>query len=145
MNVKIKKSHPDAKLPVYSTIGSACFDFFCIEDVALQKDRAKIIRTGIQVEIPEEYVLLLFSRSGHGFKNNIRLSNCVGVIDSDFRSEIMIKLIQDENTSEESFEIRANDRIAQGIILPYPKIIFKEVDELTNTERGLGGFGSTGR
>ncbi len=144
MKIKIKKIHPDAKLPIYSTVGSACFDFFCIEDAVLYKDRAKIIRTGIQVEIPEKHVLMLFSRSGHGFKNNIRLSNCVGIIDSDFRSEIMIKLIQDENMTAESFNVISGDRIAQGLILPYPEISFEIVDELTNTERGEGGFGSTG-
>ncbi len=143
MNVKIKKVHPDAKLPVYSTSGSAGFDFFSIEDIEVKKGNPKIIRTGLQAEIPFGYVLLLFSRSGHGFKKDIRLSNCVGIIDSDFRSEIMIKLIQDENELSESFKIISGDRISQGIIIPYPKISFEEVDELSITER-MGGFGSTG-
>ena len=144
MQVKFRKIHPEAKMPVYATSGSACFDFFSIEDEEILYGTPKVFRTGIEVEIPEGYVMMLFSRSGHGFKNNIRLSNCIGIIDSDFRQEIKIKLIQDVNNTNESFKVLTNDRIGQGIILPYPEITFEEVEELSVTER-LGGFGHTGR
>lgn len=144
MQVKFRMIHPEAKMPVYATSGSACFDFFSIENTEITKGSPKVLRTGIEMEIPEGYVMMLFSRSGHGFKNNIRLSNCTGIIDSDFRQEIKIKLIQDVNNTNESFKVLTNDRIGQGIILPYPQITFEEVYELSVTER-KSGFGSTGR
>lgn len=144
MQVKFRKIHEDARQPIYSTSGSGGFDFFSIEDAEIKKGSPKVLRTGIEMEIPEGFVLLLFSRSGHGFKNNIRLSNAVAVIDSDYRQEIKIKLIQDVNETFDSFKISSGDRISQGIIFQYPKIIFEEVEELSVTER-LGGFGHTGR
>ena len=85
--------------------------------------------------------MLLFSRSGHGFSSGVRLANCVGVIDSDYRGEIKIKLQKD--TEYSYFAINPGDRIAQGLIIPYPRVEFVE-GELTGTERGAGGFGSTG-
>ena len=103
MKVKIKKLHPDAKLPVYSTDGSACFDISALEldnlpsmsGRQLFTDDTTLIRTGLAFEVPKDHVMLVFSRSGHGFKENVRLSNCVGVIDSDYRGELMVKLVKD--------------------------------------------------
>jgi dUTP pyrophosphatase len=85
--------------------------------------------------------MLIFSRSGHGFKDALRLSNCVGVIDSDYRGEVMVSLRAD---GEACPKIRTGDRIAQAMILPVPAVEFEEVEDLTETARGAGGFGSTG-
>ena len=144
LTVKLKKMHVDAKIPTYSTEQSAGFDFYSVDNVKISKENPQIIRTGVSVEIPNGYVMLLFSRSGHGFKNNVRLSNCVGVIDSDFRAEVLVKLAKDDIQNNE-FHIDAGDRIAQGIIIPFPKIIFEEATSLSETNRGENGFGSTGR
>ncbi len=142
MELKVKKLHPDAQLPEYATDGSGCFDIRTIEQGAVLPDRDRTFRTGLAVEIPEGHVMLIFSRSGHGFKNDTRLSNCVGVIDSDYRGQIQVKLRCDSEYG--GILVDAGDRIAQAIILPFPRVSFVEVDELSDTERGTGGFGSTG-
>lgn len=142
MQVKVKKLHPDAKLPVYATDGSACFDLFSasashvFNNVRL--DCYDRFGTGLSFEIPEGHVMLVFSRSGHGFKNGASLVNSVGVIDSDYRGEVSVMFNRHIMAS-------VGDRIAQAMIIPYPRIEFQEVDELTETKRGAGGFGSTGQ
>lgn len=138
--MRIKRIHKDAVIPTYATKGSACFDFYALEDGVVSYTQPTVIRTGLEVEIPDGHALYIFSRSGHGFKNDIRLSNCVGVIDSDYRGEVMIKLAKDQagiNT------FKKGERIAQGCIMPVIKVVFEEVDSLSDTERGRGGFGST--
>ena len=86
--------------------------------------------------------MLVFSRSGHGFKNSITLVNCVGVIDSDYRGELMVKL---RNDSALRFSFEPGDRIAQAMIVQLPSVQFVAVEELSDTQRGAGGFGSTGK
>ena len=86
-------------------------------------------------------MLLIYSRSGHGFKNDIRLANCTGVIDSDYRGEVKVKLTSDGDCD---FAVNAGDRIAQAMLIPVPKVELMAVTELSDTERGTGGFGSTG-
>ena len=140
LNVKVKKLSEDAILPTYATGGSACFDLYTAEETAAFTDSG-IFKTGLAFEIPEGYVMLVYSRSGHGFKNDIRLANCVGVIDSDYRGELLIKLTIDSNLIH---VIGKGERIAQAMIVPYQSVLFEEVDELGTTERGVGGFGSTG-
>lgn len=105
--------------------------------------------TGLAFDIPEGHVMLVFSRSGHGFKYDVRLANCVGVIDSDYRGEVMVKLTKDYTLSDEDdhsvpFSVRPGDRIAQAMIIPVERISFAEVDEISSTSRGTGGFGSSG-
>lgn len=139
INLKVKKLHPDAKLPVYGTEGAACFDLAALEENFV--NHSQVIRTGLSFEIPDGHVILVFSRSGHGFKNNVRLANCVGVIDADYRGEVMVKLSNDSNTI---FNVNTGDRIAQAMVIPFPRVTFEEVEELSTTERGNGGFGSTG-
>ena len=85
--------------------------------------------------------MLIYSRSGHGFKNDVRLANCVGVIDADYRGELMVKLTGD---TYGQLTIKPGDRIAQAMLVPVMKVHFKEVQELSETVRGAGGFGSTG-
>lgn len=158
MNLKIKKLHPDAVVPTYATPGAACFDLYGIANMrhAVGPGSAVNIGTGLAFEVPKDHVMLVFSRSGHGFKNQVRLSNCVGVIDSDYRGELRVQLRNDQReftpNDEENeapadvsfFTIGFGDRIAQAMVLPVTQVQFEVVDELSETERGEGGLGSTG-
>ena len=145
MEIKVKKLNERAIIPSYQSSGAGCFDLHAViegYDKWLQKiDNTQIIGTGLAFEIPEDHVMLIFSRSGHGFNGNIRLANCVGVIDSDYRGEVMVKLTLD---GQASFRIKQGDRIAQAMIIPKPQVTFEIVQELSKTERGANGTGSTG-
>lgn len=137
MKVKIKKLHPDAVIPKYAKPGDAGMDL-----TAVEMERAWDVityKTGLAVEIPPWHVGLLFPRSSV-YKTSMVLSNCVGVVDSGYRGEIMLKFR--DQTSSKPYEV--GDRIGQLIIMPYPRIDFEQVDELTPTDRGSGGYGSTG-
>lgn len=142
--MKVKKLHPDAVLPTYATPGAACFDLYAVEDgyVDTIAHTSEIIPTGLAFEIPPGWVMKVYSRSGHAFKNNVRLANCVAIIDSDFRGEIMIKLAADDDAA---LSIKAGDRVAQAMLERVEPVEFVEVDELGDTARGTGGFGSTGQ
>ena len=147
MNIKIKKLHPNAIIPKYATEWSACFDLSARLDQGVTMSylrRECTFSTGLSFEIPRGFAMMIYSRSGHGFNNDIRLANCVGVIDSDYRGEVKVKLTSD-NPFCESFIVNHGDRIAQAMIIPVPDINLIEVDDLTDTVRGAGGFGSTGR
>ncbi|BCP56293.1 deoxyuridine 5'-triphosphate nucleotidohydrolase [Kaistia sp. 32K] len=146
MQVKVKKLHESAVLPHHATTGAACFDLVALGDgVPHPKDQhGWIFSTGLAFEIPFGYVMLVFSRSGHGFKEATRLSNCVGVIDSDYRGELKVALRFDASGDHRCAKLRDGDRIAQAMILPIPMVQLVEADELSSTERGAGGFGSTG-
>jgi dUTP pyrophosphatase len=158
MQIKIKKLNPNVKTPVYATDGAGCFDihaFSCVPLFALTennvhnfdwhtvvtKEEPCIFGTGLFFEIPKGKVMLIFSRSGHGFNSGVRLANCVGVIDSDYRGELKVKLTND---SDWELNINQGDRIAQAMIVDADQVEFYIVDELTETERGTGGLGSTG-
>ena len=146
MDIKIKKLHPGAIIPKYATIGSACFDLCALLEgvvVPVFNKTPEIFRTGLSFEIPRGYAMMIYSRSGHGFNHEIRLANCVGVIDSDYRGEVKVKLSNDD-TEDGWLAIQHGDRIAQAMIIPVPDVDFVEVDDLTETERGTGGLGSTG-
>ncbi|MCK9369725.1 dUTP diphosphatase [Candidatus Dojkabacteria bacterium] len=144
MQIKIKKLTETAITPTYATDGSGCFDlYYSGKSQRLVGAIPISLETGIAFEIPENYVMLVFSRSGHGFKNAIRLANCVGVIDSDYRGEVIVKLHPDVVSVDNCLTIYPGDRIAQAIIIPYPRVEFLVTDELSSTERGTGGFGST--
>lgn len=140
MLINVKKLHPDATLPTYGTTGAACFDLSAAT-IGGRAFMAAIYGTGLSFEIPKGHVMLVFSRSGHGFKDNIRLSNCVGVIDSDYRGEVKVKLAADGIKPP---RFNQGDRIAQAMILPIQQVSFALVDELSDTDRGVNGFGSTG-
>lgn len=147
MKVKIKRVHESAKLPVYATDGSGCFDIHGITDksIVLYRGDAETIRTGLSFEIPPGHVMLIFGRSGHAFKHGIRLANCTAVIDSDYRGEVMVRIVRDHESEALPMSICSGDRIAQGMVIPYGQVQFEEADELSSTDRGFGGFGSTGR
>lgn len=137
-SVKLKKMHPDAKIPIYATEGSAACDFYSIEEISLAPGETKKIRTGIALEIPLGQFLKLEGRSGFSAKGIIKIG---GVIDSDYRGEIHIIL---NNSTSQAFKIEKGDRIAQGILMPINHAQFEEVSELSETKRGSGGFQSTG-
>ena len=145
MDVKIKKLREDAIIPTYSTASSAGCDLYAMLDdnerVILPHHTLKI-RTGIAMEIPDYCVGLVYARSGLATKHGIRLANSVGVIDNDYRGEIMVVL---RNDSNEPYAIQNHERVAQLVITPYLQVNFNETDELTTTARGNGGFGSTGK
>lgn len=143
MNIKIKLIHPLAKAPTYATDGSGCFDLYAIDDGSPALIYPVVIDTGLQVEVPEDHVMLIFSRSGHGFHHDVRLSNCVGVIDADYRGSIKVKLAADQ--SRNLLYIKPGDRVAQALVVHAPRCSFSLVHELSETARGDGGFGSTGQ
>lgn len=146
MQVKIKKLHPEAIIPTYATPGAACFDLYALSLMAtyhIHQYSPEVITTGLAFEIPQDHVMLVFSRSGHGFNHGVRLANCVGVIDSDYRGEVKVKLTAD--TPDCGLHIKHGDRIAQAMIIPVEQAQFIVVDELSSTKRGTGGMGSTGK
>ena len=138
MELKVKRLHKDAALPEYATEGAACFDLRTISGGVVKFTNT--FRTGLVFEVPDDHVMLVFSRSGHGFKNDMRLANCVGVIDSDYRGEVMVKLTSDNSINI----IEKGDRIAQALVIPVKQVSFVECDELSETVRGDSGLGSTG-
>lgn len=127
--------------PTYSTVGSGCFDIRSAETKIIQPSSQEVFKTGWCFEIPDGYVMLCFGRSGLGVKHGISPTNCVGVIDSDYRGEVVCPLY---NHFDTPYEVKVGDRIMQGVIVPYPKCIFVEKEVLSETSRGSGGLGSTG-
>lgn len=144
MIIKFKKLHEDAIIPKYQTKGSAGFDFHSIEDVELFRGTV-LVKTGLSIEIPEGYELQIRSRSGLAFKENIIVLNSPGTIDSDYRGEIGIILNRTIDGTKKSFSIKKGDRIAQGVICKIEQPSIEVVEKLSETERGIGGFGSTGK
>jgi dUTP pyrophosphatase len=140
MKLKIKRLDPRAVIPTYGTDGAGCFDI-----TAITRDHVapgiSLYRTGLAFEVPPGYIMEVFSRSGHGFNDHTRLANCVGVVDADYRGELMVKLVRDDHETEMPWP---GDRVAQAKLTRVTMVDFIEVDELSNTARGVGGFGSTG-
>lgn len=142
-SVKVKKLLPGAVLPSYGSAFAAGADLYacCSEPIELLPGATKFIHTGISVEIPEGFAGLVFARSGLACKKDLAPANKVGVIDSDYRGEIMVAL---HNHGSEPRTVCGGERIAQLLIMPYVTADFILSDELSSTERGEGGFGSTG-
>lgn len=137
MKIKMKKLHHDAVIPCYARDGDAGVDLTAV-DVAAD-EHTITYKTGIAIEIPRWHVGLLFPRSSV-YKTGQTLTNCVGVIDSGYRGEIMMKY----TLSLYQREYQIGDRVGQLLIIPYPKVEFEETNELSETSRGTGGYGSTG-
>ncbi len=150
--VKVKKLFKDAIIPEMATGGAAGADLrACLYDeeakekvskVVIQPGGSAKIHTGLAFEIPEGAVMLLMPRSSMGIKKNLVLMNTVGVLDSDYRGECLIFV---KNVGNEPVEILNEERLVQALIIPYGKVSYEEVEELSTTERNKGGFGSTGR
>ena len=144
MQVNIKKLSPDAKMPSYGSREAAGADLYALteENVVIESGQTKLIHTGIAMEIPKGYVGLIYARSGLATKKGLAPANKVGVIDSDYRGEIMVALY---NHSDIAQTVENGERIAQIVLTPYLSATFTETDSLSDTERGEGGFGSTGK
>jgi dUTP pyrophosphatase len=147
--VKVKKLHPDAVLPRYATKGASGFDLVALEDVAIAPQETKLIKTGLSMEITEGYELQVRPRSGLSLKTYLRIANSPGSVDSDYRGEICVIMTNSwpHSGSRNDFKeyIKKGDRIAQGMICPVEQAELVLADELSDTERGSGGFGSTGK
>ena len=141
--IKVKKLRPGAQLPTYGTEFSAGADLYaCLEEpVTIAPGETKKIPTGLAMEIPVGFAGLIYARSGLGTKQGLAPANKVGVVDSDYRGEFMVFL---HNHSAEKRTVSHGDRVAQLVVTPVFTPGFEETDELTDTARGAGGFGSTG-
>lgn len=151
----IRLTHDQAITPAYQSAGAACFDLHALieakdglgatgvdgSSITMAPGNHAIIRTGLAFEVPPGWVMEIHSRSGHGFKHNIRLSNCTGQIDSDYRGEVQIAL---HNDSRKKYTVRHGDRIAQAKLVRAEQVELVVVDRLSDTARGAAGFGSTG-
>jgi dUTP pyrophosphatase len=166
LNVNIRKTHADAVIPTYATAGAAGFDLVAVDDVIIRPGETVKVPLGLAFEIPEGYVLYVCMRSGIALNTFLRQPNGIGVIDSDYRGEVsmmfdntapLTNLVDDElitiandnitwPTDEPTgtYLVQIGDRIAQGVIAPVSQAQFNVVDTLSTTERGTGGFGSTG-
>lgn len=145
MVLKIKRINENANIPKAATGGSAGMDLYaCLEsDIVLKPGQRALIPTGIAIALESNsYVAYIYARSGLAIKSGITLSNCVGVVDSDYRGEVKVGLI---NLSDSEYTVKNGDRIAQMVIAPVIMAEVEEVSELDETERSDGGFGSTGR
>ena len=144
VKVLIKKLDPSVELPNYKTTGASGMDLmaFIKEPIKLSPKSSCLVSTGISVAFPEEYEIQIRPRSGLSAKNNISVLNTPGTIDSDYRGEIKIILF---NHGNKEFIINNKDRVAQMILMPVYKMEFEIVENLPNTLRGKGGFGSTGK
>lgn len=145
MKVNFKKLNENAIVPTYGSQFAAGADLYACtngETVTFAPGETKLIKTGLAMEIPEGYAGLIYARSGIANKRGLAPSNKVGVVDSDYRGEIMVSL---HNHSNDEQSITDGERIAQMVIAPFLKVEYTEVDELTDTVRGEGGFGSTGK
>lgn len=142
--IKIKKLTDTAKTPTRGSEYAAGYDLYADvkEDVQIKPHETAKIGTGLAMEIPDGYFGAIFARSGLAAKEGLRPANCVGVCDSDYRGEYIVAI---HNDSEETRTITAGERIAQLVVMPYLPVTFDEVAELTDTNRGEGGFGSTGK
>ena len=143
MNINVKRLNQNALIPQRGSACAAGYDLYANieEEVTIEPFCVAKIGTGISIEIVDGYFGAVFARSGLATKQGLRPANCVGVIDSDYRGEVLVCLYNDSDSVR---YIRPNDRIAQLVILPYQAVEFVEVDELSDTQRGEGGFGSTG-
>ena len=142
MKLNIKKLDERAIIPTYGTEYSAGADLYSIEAVTVEPHKTVLVHTGLALEIPEGYAGLIFARSGLACKRGLAPANKVGVIDADYRGEIMVAL---HNHTEAPVSIDAGERVAQLAIMPFLKADFELADELSDTVRGAGGFGSTGK
>ena len=144
MEIRIKKLSPTAQLPARGSAAAAGYDLYADlpEEQIIAPHETKMIPTGLSMEIPEGYFGAIFARSGLAAKESLRPANCVGVIDSDYRGPCMIALHNDGDIPR---TVTPQERVAQLVIIPFLAVEFRESEELAGTERGAGGFGSTGK
>jgi dUTP pyrophosphatase len=153
--VKIKKLHKDAVIPQYQTFGASGFDLHALEDITILPDHTLLVRTGLSFEVPKGYELQIRPRSGLSLKTHLRVANAPGTVDSDYRGEVCVIMTNTMEALDKDYtpdeddrdipKIKKGDRIAQGVICPVVQAEFEVVEELENTSRGSGAFGSTGQ
>lgn len=144
MRINIKRLTDTAKIPTRQHVGDAGYDLYADiqEPVTIESHTTEFIKTGIAIEVPDGYFGAVFARSGLASNEGLRPANCVGVCDSGYRGEYKVAL---HNDSVSTKTVQPGDKIAQLVVMPYLNMEFNEVDELSDTDRGDGGFGSTGR
>ncbi len=144
MRIKVKRVSPTALLPTQGSKYAAGYDLYAdlTEDLKIAPHTTVIVDTGLQMELPEGYFAGIFARSGIATREGLRPANCVGVCDSDYRGNYMVAI---HNDSETERTVTRHEKIAQMIVLPYLPLEFEEVAQLSDTDRGAGGFGSTGK
>ena len=145
MQIKIKKVNPNAKIPTHGSEQAAGYDLYaCLdaENITIEAHKTVKVPTGLSMAIPEGYFGAIFARSGLAAKQGLRPANCVGVVDSDYRGEFIVML---HNDTDEPKTVENGDRVAQLVVMPFMPVDFEETDSLDETQRGTGGFGSTGK
>lgn len=140
--IRYKKLNPDAKTPTKGSEYAAGYDLYALGDYDIAPHGTVKVSTGIALSIPEGMFGAIFARSGLATKYGLRPANCVGVVDSDYRGEIIVALHND--TPSATMTVNSGTRVAQLVVMPFLPFEFAEVDELDETDRGEGGFGSTG-
>lgn len=151
MKVKIKKLHPDAMVPKYANPGDSGFDLVAIEDVTFLPGETKLVKTGLAINVGLGFELQVRPRSGMSLKTPLRVANAPGTVDSSFRGQVCVIITnidfpyKDKNGNLPTQKINKGDRIAQGVIQAVEWAEFEEVNELDETVRGTGGFGSSGQ
>lgn len=146
IQVKYEKIHPDAKTPTQATHGSAGFDLFSVEEVHLYPGETRIIHTGIKVELPLGHLMYISSKGGPAGKNDVFVLNSPGLLDQDYRGEIIVILHKAVSYRDQGipYVIKVGQKIAQFVVLPYPQVTLTECVVDMNTERCEGKLGSTG-
>ena len=144
MKIQIKKLKENAQLPTRGSAYAAGYDLYaCLDEtITIAAGETVKVGTGLSIAVPEGYFGAIFARSGLAAKEGLRPANCVGVADSDYRGEYIVALHNDSNVTR---TVTPNERIAQLVIMPFLSVTFEEAQELDETERGAGGFGSTGK
>lgn len=144
MNIALKKLTDTAKMPERGSVAAAGYDLFAdiTEEQVIEPHDTKMIGTGIAVAIPDGYFGGIYARSGLSAKEGLRPANCTGVVDADYRGEIKVAL---HNDCTEARKIVPGQKIAQMVVMPFLDVVFEEQDTLDQTDRGAGGFGSTGK
>ena len=144
MKIKVKRVNNTAMLPTHGSEYAAGYDLYADvqEDTVIPPHKTVMIDTGLQMELPEGYFAGIFARSGLAAKESLRPANCVGVCDSDYRGNYMIAIHNDGDVER---VIKPHEKIAQMVVMAYQPLEFEETDELADTGRGAGGFGSTGK
>lgn len=140
VDVKVQKIHKDAIIPEYAHVTDAGADIYAVEDMAVKPHTTVLVKTGLKVAIPTGYEIQIRPRSGMSLKTSMRIANTPGTIDAGYRGEVCVIM---ENTGNLTYNISKGDRVAQMIIMPVPMINWIETNELDDTDRGEGGFGST--
>ena len=141
MNLRVKRLHPDAKIPVKTTEGASCFDLSAVEDGVIPPGGRALIKTGLAMAVERGFEVQVRSRSGLALKHGVSVLNSPGTVDSDYRGEVGVILI---NNGDKPFSFSRGDRVAQAAVVQVAIGRIEEVQTLEDTERGVGGFGSTG-